>query len=187
VRVLRVSHAFHCPLVEPMLARLAEVAAGLSFADPVIPVASGLTGQLAGEGQLTDPAYWAAQARQPVRFAACARSLAGAGAWTFLELGPDGALSALGPDSTPAREGTDPVWVPALRAGQPEDAAMLAAVAPRWTGPRPCPATVGGRGGWTCRRTRSSGGGTGRVLRRVAAGMCPWPGWPPRDIRCWGR
>ena len=136
VRVLRVSHAFHSPLVEPMLAQLTATAAGLSFADPLIPVASSVTGQLAADGQLTGPRYWASQARGAVRFADCARSLAQAGAGTFTELGPDGVLSALGPDSMPdgRHEAADTpavgrTWVPVLRLGQPEPAAILAALA----------------------------------------------------------
>ena len=79
-----------------------RVAAGLSLADPLIPVASSVTGQVAGPGQLAEPGYWAEQVRQPVRFGDCARALAEAGAGTFIELGPDGALSVLGPDSTSA-------------------------------------------------------------------------------------
>jgi acyl transferase domain-containing protein/D-arabinose 1-dehydrogenase-like Zn-dependent alcohol dehydrogenase/acyl carrier protein len=135
VRVLRVSHAFHSPLMDPMLDGLAQAAAGVSFADPLVPVASSVTGQLAGPGQLADPAYWAGQARQPVRFAACARTLAGAGAGTFVELGPDGVLSMLGPDSMPKETGDDAgstparVWVPVQRPGQPEDSTLLAAAA----------------------------------------------------------
>ena len=96
------------------------MAAGLSLADPLIPVASSVTGQVAGPGQLADPAYWAEQVRQPVRFGDCARALAEAGAGTFVELGPDGALSVLGPDSTPAGRGagsTDLAETPAARCG----------------------------------------------------------------------
>jgi malonyl CoA-acyl carrier protein transacylase/acyl carrier protein len=124
VRVLRVSHAFHSPLTEPMLEGFTQVVAGLSLTDPLIPVVGGVTGQLAGPGQLSQAAYWARQVREPVRFGNCAKSLADAGAGTFTELGPDGVLSALGPDST-----SDQAWVPVLRPGQPEDSAVLAAVA----------------------------------------------------------
>ena len=59
VRVLRVSHAFHSPLTEPMLAAFGRVAAGLALADPLIPVASSVTGQVAEAGQLSQAGYWA--------------------------------------------------------------------------------------------------------------------------------
>src|ERR1035438_1780896 len=45
VRRLRTSHAFHSPLVEPMLSQLAEVAAGLSYQGPRVPVVCSVTGQ----------------------------------------------------------------------------------------------------------------------------------------------
>jgi acyl transferase domain-containing protein len=123
VRRLRTSHAFHSPLVEPMLAELGRVAAGLSFAAPRIPVVCGLTGQPDAE-LITTPGYWVRQAREAVRFADCARWLADAGTRVFTELGADGTLSALG-----ASGDGDAAWVPTLRARQPEVTAVLGAAA----------------------------------------------------------
>ena len=118
VRRLRVSHAFHSPLVEPMLARLGEVAAGLSYQRPGIPVVCSVTGQPDPE-LIATPGYWVRQAREAVRFADCARWLAEAGTRIFAELGGDGTLSALGGQG----------WVPVLRAGRPEPATALTAAA----------------------------------------------------------
>ena len=92
---LRVSHAFHSELIEPMLADFAAVAREISYAEPRIPIASNLSGELLSPEQATDPAYWVAQVREPVRFAAGIEHLAGAAATTFLELGPDSALAPM--------------------------------------------------------------------------------------------
>ncbi|HEV3288634.1 MAG TPA: beta-ketoacyl synthase N-terminal-like domain-containing protein, partial [Streptosporangiaceae bacterium] len=124
VRRLRTSHAFHSPLVEPVLTRLAEVAAGLSYDQPRVPVVCSVTGQPDAELMGT-PGYWVRQAREAVRFADCIRWLAQARAGMFTELGADGTLSALGP--TIGAE--DSVWVPVLRARRPESAAVLGAAA----------------------------------------------------------
>ncbi|HEV3288430.1 MAG TPA: beta-ketoacyl synthase N-terminal-like domain-containing protein, partial [Streptosporangiaceae bacterium] len=129
VRRLRTSHAFHSPLVEPMLAGLGEVAAGLSFQEPQVPVVCSVTGQPDAELMGT-PGYWVRQAREAVRFADCVRWLAGTGAGIFTELGVDGALSALGPaiqGDGGSAEGSE--WVPVLRAGRPEPEAALTAAA----------------------------------------------------------
>ena len=125
VRRLRVSHGFHSPLVEPMLTEFEHVAAGVAAGDPVVPVVSGLTGRPVDGADLGSPEYWVNQVRQPVRFAEAVSWLAAHGAGVFTELGPDGALSVLGPGCLP--EGSDAVWVPVLRAGLPEPVTALLA------------------------------------------------------------
>jgi acyl transferase domain-containing protein len=119
---LRVSHAFHSPLIDPMLPAFAEVAAGLTYAEPTIPIVSNLTGALAGP-EIRTPDYWVRHARGAVRFLDGMRALAGASA--FLELGPTAALTALARQCVPA----DATLVSALRAPRPEPRSVLTALA----------------------------------------------------------
>ncbi|MGV9317297.1 type I polyketide synthase, partial [Streptomyces sp. NPDC003691] len=97
---LRVSHAFHSPLMEPMLAEFAQVASTLSYAPPRISFVSTLTG-LPVTHELTDPAYWVRQVREPVRFADAVTTLTTQGATRFLEIGPDTVLAPAAEDSLP--------------------------------------------------------------------------------------
>ncbi|PPK66165.1 type I polyketide synthase [Actinokineospora auranticolor] len=126
---LAVSHAFHSPMVEPMLGPFREVLAGLSFAAPSLPVVSEVTGALATEAELTDPEYWVRHARAAVRFADGLRALAERGATTFLEVGPAGTLTA------PTREtlGPEPLVVPLLRADRPEQETVAEALGTAYT------------------------------------------------------
>ncbi|WP_346535282.1 type I polyketide synthase [Micromonospora sp. DPT] len=121
---LRVSHAFHSGLMDPMLDEFRAVAASLTYAEPQLPVVSNLTGAVATT-ELTDPDYWVRHVREAVRFADGVTALHAAGATTFLELGPDAAL-------TPMIEGvlTDDVTVvPSLRRGHDEHRQALTALA----------------------------------------------------------
>src|SRR5439155_3673504 len=87
-RWLRLSHAFHSPLVEPMLDAFGAIAAELDYAAPQIPVVSNVHGRIATPAELADPRYWVRHVRASVRFGAGVEALAGAGAERFVELGP---------------------------------------------------------------------------------------------------
>ncbi|MGW8067001.1 SDR family NAD(P)-dependent oxidoreductase, partial [Streptomyces ziwulingensis] len=122
---LRVSHAFHSPLMEPMLDAFRETVAGLSFAEPRLPVVSNVTGRIAQAGELADPEYWVRHVREAVRFDDGVRALTGQGVSRFVELGPDGVLCGMARESA----GEDAVLVPLLRKDREEVTAALAALA----------------------------------------------------------
>ncbi|MFJ8233362.1 SDR family NAD(P)-dependent oxidoreductase, partial [Streptomyces sp. NPDC094448] len=122
---LRVSHAFHSPLMDPMLEEFHAVVAGLSRSEPTIPVVSNLTGGIAAGELLRTPEYWVRHARDTVRFADGIRTLTGLGVPRFLEIGPDGVLTALAQEA--AADGA--VLVPVLRANTSEETAVRHGVA----------------------------------------------------------
>ncbi len=129
VRRLRVSHAFHSSLMEPMLAGLREVAEGLSFSEPKLPIVSNVSGELLSGEQAVSPEYWARHARETVRFSDGVRSLEQAGVTRFLELGPDGILSALTAQclSTEAEQGA--LIAPSMRAHRPQEESLIGLLA----------------------------------------------------------
>ncbi|GAB3456918.1 hypothetical protein GCM10027570_39080 [Streptomonospora sediminis] len=91
---LRVSHAFHSPLMEPMLDSFHEAAASVAYHEPNLPLVSNVTGRLATPGEPTDPAYWVRHVRDTVRFADGVAALAGDDVAHVVEVGPDAALTA---------------------------------------------------------------------------------------------
>ncbi|MEV8634245.1 SDR family NAD(P)-dependent oxidoreductase [Streptosporangium sp. NPDC051023] len=97
-RRLRVDRAFHSPLVDAVLDEFARIAETVRFQPPRIPIVSNVTGEFA-LSMTAD--YWVRHIRQAVRFGDGVRTLLHEGVRTFVELGPDGVLSAL------ARSGTD--------------------------------------------------------------------------------
>ncbi|MGK5674963.1 type I polyketide synthase, partial [Micromonospora sp. URMC 106] len=135
-RRLTVSHAFHSPLMEPMLAEFRTVLDGLTFAAPVLPLVSNVTGALADAEEIRSPEYWVRHVREAVRYADGITALRAAGVDTFLELGPQSVLTAMtrdvlgAPSPADAADGETPVVaVPVLRADRPEAKALLAALA----------------------------------------------------------
>ncbi|MFF4567450.1 type I polyketide synthase [Streptomyces sp. NPDC001435] len=125
---VKVSHAFHSPLMDPMLEEFAQVVRGLTFSEPRIPVVSNLTGRLA---EAYTPEYWVRHVREAVRFADGIETLGDLGVTTFVEIGPGGVLSALAQGCFD--DGTDIVAVPVLRADRPEPYAITAAIGQLYT------------------------------------------------------
>ena len=128
VKRLRVSHAFHSSLMEPMLAEFTEVATGLSYAPARIPVVSNLDGRPARSQDLRTPEYWARHARHAVRFLDGIRTLHADGATAYLELGPGGVLTGMAEDCLDSVADA-PVLVSTLHSGRPEPEAVLTALA----------------------------------------------------------
>ncbi|MFE3784113.1 SDR family NAD(P)-dependent oxidoreductase [Amycolatopsis sp. NPDC059090] len=116
---LKVSHAFHSPLMEPMLAEFATVARGLTYHQPEIPLVS----TVGPDVDMSTPDYWVRQVRAAVRFHDGVGTLAAQGVGRFVEVGPDGVLSAL------VRQTSDALVVPVLRKDREEPAAALTALA----------------------------------------------------------
>ncbi|MFD8923430.1 SDR family NAD(P)-dependent oxidoreductase, partial [Streptomyces sp. NPDC059569] len=121
---LRVSHAFHSPLMDPMLDEFRRVLEGVSYEAPAIPIVSTLTGRSASAEELASPEYWVRHVRESVRFADAVSTLRDEGVTTFVEVGPGGTLSALGQETAP-----DAGFVPVLRTDRPEESALTAAIA----------------------------------------------------------
>ncbi|WUH77227.1 thioester reductase domain-containing protein [Streptomyces sp. NBC_00435] len=139
---LTVSHAFHSPLMDPMLEEFGRVLRKVTLNAPDIPVVSTVTGRIATAEQLRDPEYWTDQVRRPVRFLDATRTLADQNVTVTLELGPAGVLSALVAENAPITP------VAAVRTGRTETHDVVAALGGLWTAGTPVdwPAFFAGAG-----------------------------------------
>ncbi|MEU4955286.1 type I polyketide synthase, partial [Streptomyces lavendulae] len=124
-KALSVSHAFHSPLMDPMLDGFRKVVETVTFAAPQLPVVSTLTGALVPAEELCSVDHWVRHVREAVRFADAVTALADEGAGTFLEMGPGGVLTAMAQDSLDEHA----VAVPLLRTDRAEDLAVTTALA----------------------------------------------------------
>lgn len=123
-QALDVSHAFHSPLMEPMLAEFERIARDVTYARPRLGFVSCLRPGVVDEA-LATPDYWVRHVREPVQFVAGMEVLARQGCDVFIELGPTPVLLGM------AKRFLDPgsvAWLPSLRPGQPETSRMLASL-----------------------------------------------------------
>ncbi|MBB5106850.1 type I polyketide synthase [Streptomyces spectabilis] len=128
VKWLKVSHAFHSPLMDPALDEFRRVAQRLTYQDVTLPVVSNLTGELADPAALKDPEYWVRHIREVVRFHDGLNALTGHGVTTLLELGPDAVLTAMAHDTITEPESQSGL-VAAVRKDRAEPDTFLAALA----------------------------------------------------------
>ncbi|GAA1298625.1 hypothetical protein GCM10009634_55320 [Saccharothrix xinjiangensis] len=93
---LRVSHAFHSPLMEPMLEEFRRIAEKVAYHEPTLAFVSTVTGgQVTAEVAAAD--YWVRHVREAVRFHDGAEFLVAQGVSRFVEVGPDGVLTGMAP------------------------------------------------------------------------------------------
>jgi amino acid adenylation domain-containing protein len=157
---LRVSHAFHSPLMDPILDDFAREAGQVAYRAPQRPVVSNLTGALAG-AEMASAEYWVQHLRKPVRFREGIRALAGQGVDTVIEVGPRRVLLDL------------------ARAGLQDDPLLLASAAVGETGPATFARSLGAlhvAGAPVDWRAVYAGRGTGRA---------ELPGYPFQRRQFW--
>jgi acyl transferase domain-containing protein len=122
-RPLVVSHAFHSPLMAPMLDAFRSAAARVTFRPPAIPFVGTLSGERT-DAEAASPDYWVRHVMEPVLFARAISTLRQSGVRNFLEVGPHPTLTGLGPNGS--ADG-DVRWVSTLsRTGEDEHRMLLA-------------------------------------------------------------
>ncbi|HVQ98332.1 MAG TPA: type I polyketide synthase, partial [Mycobacterium sp.] len=122
---LAVSHAFHSPLMEPMIGEFRAAARALTVNQTTIPVISNVTGQVAGD-DFASVDYWTQHIRAAVRFADSVRFAHSNGASRFLEVGPGGGLTSSVEESL---ADTEIISVPLLRKDRPEPTSLVTGLA----------------------------------------------------------
>ncbi|MEU5096501.1 amino acid adenylation domain-containing protein [Streptomyces sp. NPDC020996] len=114
-RELQTSHAFHSAMMTPAATAFEKLAGTVDLRPPTLRYLSNVTGTWITAEQATDPAYWASQLREPVRFADCARLITESGA-VAAEAGPGSTLTRL-----LKRQGLDPACAVALMRRENEE------------------------------------------------------------------
>ena len=94
-RPLKTSHAFHSPMMEPVLGPFLERVRQAAPKPPSQPFVSNVTGTWIQPSEATDPEYWALHLRQTVRFEQGLETLLGDGPRVLLEVGPGNTLATL--------------------------------------------------------------------------------------------
>lgn len=113
-RPLVVSHAFHSPLMEPILDEFEHIASSVRYSLPKIRLISNVTGQVIGD-KVTTPAYWRHHIRATVQFAKAIQTLDQLSCNLYLEVGPGTTLLGLGQQAALTNK---QVWVASLRKGR---------------------------------------------------------------------
>ncbi|NJN75108.1 MAG: type I polyketide synthase [Synechococcaceae cyanobacterium RL_1_2] len=122
---LQVSHAFHSPLMEPMVEQFRAIAKEIDYTPPRLTFVSNVTGQPVNQ-EITNADYWVNHVVAPVNFAAGMEALARQNCQIFIECGAKPILLGMGRQCFLGdKEG---VWLPSLRSGQGDWQQLLSSV-----------------------------------------------------------
>lgn len=152
---LEVSHAFHSPLMEPMLEDFAKVVRSVSLEEPGIPMVSNVDGVL-DIRVFADPEYWVRQIRSPVRYAQGIQSLVASKPSWFVEMGPQPVLCGLSKGYFPD---DSTLWLPSMRGPEETAERFARSLAEAWEAGYPV--------NW-------EKGNTGLLKRRLPLPLYPW-------------
>ena len=130
VKVLKVSNAFHSPMVEPVLEEFERVARQMRYVAPLCPLFSSMRLEAVGENNLLDANYWRQNLRNTVRFSGAMRKLYEQGYRVFLEIGPSPILVRMGSQCVPVGEGA---WLPSLQADRDDWQQLLESLGQLYT------------------------------------------------------
>ncbi len=117
---LKVSHAFHSPLMKPMLAEFKQVATEITYSTPQIDLISNLTGNSA-TAEIATPEYWCRHILEPVNFVASMNTLEQQGYKVFVEIGAKPTLLGMGRHCLAGKQSNGSgsfQWLPSLRPGR---------------------------------------------------------------------
>ena len=130
---LRTSHAFHSPMMDPVLEPLREKLGKMRLKAPAIPYISTLTGHWITANEATDPAYWARHCREAVQFSAALERLRQDKPWCVLEVGPGRVLTTLSSQHGPSPFPVTPIpSLPDPASSQSELESLLTAAGRLW-------------------------------------------------------
>ena len=122
---LKVSEAFHSPLMENILPQFAEIAQQIDYHHPQIDLLSNLTGTWVDQ-EVANADYWVQHIIQPVRWVDSMNQLILAGYDIFLEVGAKPTLTTLGKLSW---EGEQKQWLASLNPRQSDWQQLLHSLA----------------------------------------------------------
>ncbi|ARV62851.1 short-chain dehydrogenase [Nostocales cyanobacterium HT-58-2] len=125
---LTVSHAFHSPLMTPMMEEFAAVAKTINYSVPQIKLISNITGKLISQ-EVASLEYWCNHVLQPVLFAEGMQTLVQQKCDVLLEIGPKPILLGMGKQCLSDTELKQMVWLPSLRPGQSDWQQLLQSLA----------------------------------------------------------
>ena len=114
-RLLEVSHAFHSPLMEPILDKFEQIAQEIKYSTPQLPLISNVTGKQVVGQEIASASYWRHHLREAVRFSESVQTLHEQGYQLFVEIGPNAVLSSMGRRCLPTQPG---VWLASLKKEQ---------------------------------------------------------------------
>lgn len=139
-RILRISNAFHCRVLDPILDDFRQAAKGVRLSPPTLPLLSNASGTYADPADIVTPDYWVRQFREAVLFSANLETVTAGSpddGTVLVEVGPGTTLTSLARQHPVVRQRGTPCInllpdASGHAAGTTATAAILEAVARLW-------------------------------------------------------